>query len=100
VEQIGYVMVCLGVTTAVSSMLWGYLVKIIGRLPIFLIGAVIHFSLILTMLFFWNPDPRQAPELYFVVIGLWGVAHAVWDTQINGNIPINIYYIFRERIAN
>ena len=48
------------------------------------------------MLFFWNPDPRQAPELYFVVIGLWGVAHAVWDTQINGILPINILDLEKE----
>ena len=49
------------------------------------------------MLFFWNPDPRQAPELFFVIIGLWGVAHAVWDTQINGIIKYTIKYIQKEK---
>lgn len=83
VEQIGYIMLCFGVITAVSSGTVGFLVKYVGRLPIFILGTVLNCCLILTMLFFWRPDPSR-PEIYFIVAGLWGVANGIWSGPILG----------------
>ena len=85
VEEIGYVMVCFGAVCATSCLIFGQLVKLIGRIPIFLLGGAINISLVVVMLFFWRPDPVHHPEYFYIIAGLWGVAQAVWDTQINGN---------------
>jgi hypothetical protein len=45
------------------------------------IAAVINYSLIITM-FLWKPSENQIAVL-FVLAGLWGLADAVWQTQIN-----------------
>jgi hypothetical protein len=57
--------------------------QVIGtRVPVFLFGAVINTGLIIAM-FLWEPNPDQKIVL-FVMAGLWGVADAIWQTQING----------------
>jgi hypothetical protein len=60
---------------------FGQLVKFIGRWPCVIIGAIINYSLILTM-FFWKPSSNEIIIL-FLLAGLWGLADAVWQTQIN-----------------
>ncbi len=75
-------MVCFGIVAAVSSAVFGFLVKKIGRLPIILLGASINFTLLLIFLYVWYPDPTHS-ELFFVVSGFMGMANAVWNTQIS-----------------
>lgn len=82
VHQIGFVMICFGVVNALCSILFGSVMKYIGRLPIIILGAVVHFTLISVMLF-WRPNPDN-PLIFFAMSGLWGVGDAVWQTQING----------------
>ncbi len=76
-----------GSVGALSSLGCGYLVKFVGRIPIFVFGSAINFSLILTMLFFWSPDPSH-PEVFFIVAGFWATANSVWNTQLNGTLSI------------
>jgi hypothetical protein len=40
-------------------------------------------------LFLWKPNLDQKIVL-FVIAGLWGVADAIWQTQINGKIEKGI----------
>ncbi|CAM4747606.1 unnamed protein product [Rotaria magnacalcarata] len=51
-----------------------------GRWPCFMIGAVINYSLIITM-FIWKPTENRMFVL-FILAGLWGLVDAVWQTQI------------------
>ncbi|XP_054727296.1 UNC93-like protein isoform X1 [Anastrepha obliqua] len=82
IQKIGFVMICFGVVNAICSILFGSVMKYIGRLPIIILGAVVHFSLISIELF-WRPSPEN-PLIFYAMSGLWGVGDAVWQTQING----------------
>lgn len=82
IHQIGFVMICFGVVNAVCSILFGSIMKYIGRVPIIVLGAVVHFTLISVELV-WRPSPHN-PLIFFAMSGLWGVGDAVWQTQING----------------
>ncbi|GAB0096832.1 UNC93-like protein [Sergentomyia squamirostris] len=82
IHLIGYVMVCFGVVDSICSIIFGSAMKHIGRIPIILLGFILHGSLLLLMLV-WRPNPEH-PVVFFAISGLWGVADAVWQTQING----------------
>lgn len=83
VHMIGYVMICFGVVNAICSIIFGSIMKYIGRNLIIALGALAHGGLIIFCLI-WRPSPEH-PLLFFLVSGLWGVGDAVWQTQINGN---------------
>lgn len=82
ISQIGYVMICFGVVNAICSIIFGSIMKYIGRIPIILLGALVHGGVIIYCLF-WKPHPDHA-FVFFAISGLWGVGDAVWQTQING----------------
>lgn len=80
-KYVGLVLIAYGVCDSIGSLSFGQLVKYVGRWPCFAIAAVINYSLIITM-FVWRPNEDQIAVL-FVLAGLWGLADAVWQTQIN-----------------
>ena len=82
VHKVGYVMICFGVVNAVCSLVFGSLMKFVGRQPLMALGAIVHASLIVVLLH-WKPDPAN-PYVFYTVSGLWGVGDAVWQTQVNG----------------
>lgn len=82
VHRVGYVMICFGVVNAGCSLLFGSLMKFVGRQPLMALGAIVHASLIVVLLM-WKPHPEN-PYVFFSVSGLWGVGDAVWQTQVNG----------------
>jgi hypothetical protein len=75
-------MICFGVVNAICSIIFGSIMKYIGRIPIIIFGTVVH-GCIFAYLLFWRPHPSN-PLVFFLISGLWGVADAVWQTQING----------------
>jgi len=81
VHNVGYVMITYGVFDAICSISFGIIIKYTGRMPIFLGGALINIGVIIAF-FHWTPDPRQA-YAFFIMAAAWGVADAVWQTQIN-----------------
>jgi len=81
VHIVGRVLICYGVFDAISSVSFGYLVKYVGRVPIFLLGASINMS-VLVALFTWQPTTDSQIVVY-VLAALWGVGDAIWQTQIN-----------------
>ncbi|XP_042870637.1 UNC93-like protein [Penaeus japonicus] len=83
VHMVGYVMICYGLCDAVCSYSFTPLVKAVGRVPVFSMGAVINLGVIITLKY-WTPRPDDL-AVFFVLSGLWGVADAVWQTQINGS---------------
>lgn len=82
ISQIGYVMICFGVVNAICSIIFGTVMKYTGRIPIILLGMVVHGAIIIVLMF-WRPTPEQ-PLVFFTISGLYGVGDAVWQTQING----------------
>jgi len=82
IHSIGYVMICFGVVNAICSIIFGSIMKYIGRIPIIALGTIVHGSIVIVMLF-WRPHP-ESPLVFFAIAGLWGVGDAVWQTQING----------------
>ena len=84
VQNVGYVLITYGVVDAICSASFGGFIKYVGRVPIFLAGAVLNLICVI-VLFEWAPNPDQS-YLFFIIAGLWGAADAVWQTQINGKI--------------
>ncbi|XP_026470264.1 UNC93-like protein [Ctenocephalides felis] len=82
ISQIGYVMICFGVVNAICSVVFGSIMKFIGRQIIITFGFFLHMGLMIGLLF-WRPSPDDK-MMFFVMAGLWGVGDAVWQTQING----------------
>lgn len=84
-------MICFGVVNAGCSLLFGSLMKFVGRQPLMALGAIVHASLVVVLLM-WKPHPDN-PYIFFSVSGLWGVGDAVWQTQVNGeSLYINTFY--------
>ena len=86
VHMIGYVMIVYGICDAVCSITFSPIVKVVGRVPVFILGCAANVAAIVICMT-WDPNPEES-HMYFIVAALWGVADAVWQTQINGN-PCN-----------
>ena len=82
IGNLGYVLITFGVCDAIMSFAFGIVINKVGRIPIFYLGAAINVAVIL-VLFTWQPNPHEG-YVFFILAGLWGVADAVWQTQING----------------
>ncbi|KOC65190.1 UNC93-like protein [Habropoda laboriosa] len=82
VHRVGYVMICFGVVNALCSLVFGSLMKFVGRQPLMVLGAIVHVCLVVVLLH-WKPNPEN-PYVFYTVSGLWGVGDAVWQTQVNG----------------
>ena len=57
-------------------------------------GAIINTSLVITFL---NFTPTQDNVyVYFIFAGLWGMADAIWQTQLNGEelVMINLSWFY------
>lgn len=101
VHNVGYVMICFGVVNAMCSLLFGSVMKYIGRVPIMALGAGVHAALVAWLLL-WAPHPDN-PAIFFIVSSLWGVGDAVWQTQVNGEfltncvkfIAVHKYFLFQ-----
>ncbi|CAF1444616.1 unnamed protein product [Rotaria sp. Silwood1] len=80
IRYVGLIMVCNGICQAISSYACGRLVKYTGRIFIFIVAALINYAMIILM-FLWNPQENQMVIL-FVIAGFWGIADAIWQTQV------------------
>ena len=74
-------MITFGVCDAIFSIGFGSIIKVVGRIPIFILGAVLN-VIVIAVLFNWMPNPDQN-YVFFILAALWGTADAVWQTQIN-----------------
>ncbi|CAP29326.2 Protein CBR-UNC-93 [Caenorhabditis briggsae] len=80
--QIGFVMACFGISDAICSLVFGPLIKLFGRMPLFVFGAVVNLLMIVTLMV-W-PLNAADTQIFYVVAAMWGMADGVWNTQING----------------
>ncbi|KMQ92917.1 unc93-like protein [Lasius niger] len=81
ISNIGYVMICFGVTNAIAALATGSIVRLTGRKPVMFFAFCLHLSLFIFMLR-WKPTPEQG-IIFFLVSGLWGVCDSIWLVQIN-----------------
>ncbi|KAB7500720.1 UNC93-like protein [Armadillidium nasatum] len=81
VHMVGYVYLCYGISDAIFSYGFTPLMKYTKRLPIFTFGFLLDLALMITLLL-WQPHPDKY-IVFFVIPALWGMADAVWQTQIN-----------------
>nr|CAD7430649.1 unnamed protein product [Timema monikensis] len=81
IRNIGYVMICYGVTNALSAVITGSLVRLTGRVPLVVCATVLHSGVVVGLLC-WEPRSHDK-AMFFVMSGLWGVADGVWQIQIN-----------------
>uniref|UniRef100_A0A0N5AIT1 UNC93-like protein n=1 Tax=Syphacia muris TaxID=451379 RepID=A0A0N5AIT1_9BILA len=82
ITQIGYVLTAFGIADAICSIFFGPLMKLFGRMPLFVFGAVVNMLTIMTLMI-WPLNPGDT-ELFYVIAGVWGMADGVWNTQLNG----------------
>lgn len=81
VDKIGYIFIIYGITDAIGSFVFGYVIKYVGRISIFCLGGLINLVAI-GFMFSWTPNPDQA-HVFYIIAAFWGAADAVWQTQIN-----------------
>jgi len=81
VHIVGRVIICYGVFDALASVSFGFIIKKIGRVPIFILGALINLGVLIT-LFSYTPSNSNYAAV-FVLAALWGIGDAIWQTQIN-----------------
>lgn len=75
-------MICYGISDTLGSYGFGYVIKYTGRIPIFILAAVMNYSCIFIMVI-WAPTNESIIVLYIIAI-LWGLSDSIWQTQING----------------
>ncbi|XP_043230217.1 UNC93-like protein isoform X2 [Amphibalanus amphitrite] len=81
IHRVGLVMITYGVCDAICSFSFGFVIKRIGRVPIFVFGALINYGVIIAFIH-WMPRPDES-HVFFLLAAAWGIADAVWQTQIN-----------------
>lgn len=81
ISNIGYVMICFGVTNAIAALATGSIVKLTGRKPVMFFAFCLHLGLLIFMLR-WKPTPDQG-IIFFLVSGIWGVCDSIWLVQVN-----------------
>ncbi|GFR03852.1 UNC93-like protein [Trichonephila clavata] len=79
-SQIGLVTVFYGMTSALSSMLSGFIIKYTGRIPVFLLGQIFN-TINFVFLLLWNPQPHN-PSMYYLAGGLWGTFIGIYLSQL------------------
>merc|ERR1711935_167680 len=82
-EWIGYVMIFYGLSNSLFSFISGVLEGLIGRVPLFIGGALLNLVLILTLLLEWlTPNPNHIEWFFLFGVG-WGACDSVWQCAIN-----------------
>ncbi|KAL5021970.1 hypothetical protein ScPMuIL_001125 [Solemya velum] len=81
ISNVGYVMICYGVTDAICSFTFGRMVQYVGHIPFFILAFLLHGGLQITLLL-WEPDPTKE-YLFYIFAAIWGMGDAVIQTQLN-----------------
>ncbi|KZC14684.1 PREDICTED: UNC93-like protein [Dufourea novaeangliae] len=81
ISNIGYVMICFGVTNAIAALGAGSIMKLTGRKALMIFAFCLHLG-ILIFLLRWKPTPDRS-SMFFLMSGLWGLCDAMWLVQVN-----------------
>ena len=80
--MVGYILICHGAVDAICSICSSPIIKRVGRIPLFTFGAILNVAMLILLLY-WRPSPDEI-YLCFIIAAIWGMADAIWQTQING----------------
>ena len=69
------IMIAFGLADVFGSYAFGYIIKFVGRIPIFFLGALMNYEMI-SLMIWWHPNPDQTYVLYVIAI-LWGLSDAM-----------------------
>ncbi|XP_015183523.1 PREDICTED: UNC93-like protein [Polistes dominula] len=81
ISNIGYVMICFGISNAIAALTTGSIIKLTGRISVMIFAFCLHMGILIFMLT-WKPTPNQG-ILFFIISGLWGICDSIWLVQIN-----------------
>ncbi|XP_043202638.1 UNC93-like protein [Amphibalanus amphitrite] len=81
IHRVGLVFIVYGIVDSICSFSFGFIIKRVGRVPLFLVAAALNYGA-LAAFHHWLPRPDEALG-FFLVAAAWGAADAVWQTQIN-----------------
>lgn len=79
--NISLVFIFFGAVNSVSCFVTGRISKYVPRLSILLTAAMGN-ALACVIMFMWDPDRKQV-IYFFIVIGLWAMSDAIWQTEIS-----------------
>lgn len=91
-SHVALVSACYGAACALSSPVSGWLIKLIGRIPIISFSAVVHVAAQILMLH-WKPSADN-PDLFFVLAALWGTTVGILFSQVKGIYANNIFFLY------
>ncbi|XP_035223806.1 protein unc-93 homolog A-like isoform X4 [Stegodyphus dumicola] len=80
IHHVGFVTICFGVCGAIMAVLVGPLVRCISQMSVLILAACINVTTC-GLLYVWEPTPDNVTT-YFVFAGVWGMADAIWWSQI------------------
>ena len=86
VGEVGWVLIAYGFSNATCSSFLGFVVEYTGRLPILFFGGVINLT-VLAILLTWRAELDKL-WAFFLLAGMWGIADAIWNTQLNATYGI------------
>ncbi|XP_037069148.1 UNC93-like protein [Pollicipes pollicipes] len=81
IHRVGLVLIVYGITDSICSFSFGFIIKRVGRVPLFVVAAALNYVAIATFIH-WAPGPDET-HVFFLLAAGWGMADAVWQTQIN-----------------
>ncbi|GAB1599274.1 uncharacterized protein LOC115214294 isoform X1 [Argonauta hians] len=80
VHMVGYLMICYGISDALSSYISGWLNQIVGRIMLITIGSLC-FQLVILSLFLWQPVGDSLLP-YILIFGFWGLSDGFYASQL------------------
>ncbi|XP_039250453.2 protein unc-93 homolog A-like [Styela clava] len=98
VNWIGLTMICFGAVDSICSFMFGRIEKYTGRVPLFSMSTLIFLAIFITLLV-WVPYPTS-PAPFFIIPAFWGIADAVWQTQLNALYGVLFFDRQEESFSN
>ncbi|CAI9715350.1 Hypothetical predicted protein [Octopus vulgaris] len=89
VHMVGYLMICYGISDALSSYISGWLNQITGRILLITIGSL-SFQLVILSLFLWQPVSTSLLP-YILIFGFWGLSDGFYASQLCSEFRHNPY---------
>ena len=81
VDMVGWILLVFGAAGVIAAFFFGTIIKLTGRIPIYMLGASINYGVIVVL---WLVDSYQDSKwLFYLLAALWGIADAHWRAQIN-----------------
>ena len=71
VHTVGRVLIVFGVCDALASIGFGFVIKMVGRMPIFILGACLN-GLVIVVMLSWTPTSGSVGVVYFLA-ALWSL---------------------------